>query len=57
MLVRCETRQKTDPYSFEVPMYHVAAMEVAQAFGNVGQLVTKVTRWIIKTDGTLTSLS
>ena len=29
-------------YSFEVPVYHIARMKVAEAFSDVGQLVKEL---------------
>ena len=40
MSMWCETRLRTSAYSFEVPMYYVAGVEVAEALSDIGQLVT-----------------
>jgi len=37
-----EARSRSATYSLEIPMNHVAGVEVAQALSNVGQLVTGV---------------
>ena len=42
MSTRCETRLTTITYSLEIPMYHVAGVEVTEAISDVGQLVTGV---------------
>jgi len=45
-LTRCqyggETRLGTTTYSLEVPVNHIAGMEVAEPFSGVGYLVTGV---------------
>jgi len=40
--MRCETRLTTITYSLEVPMYHVAGVEVAEALSDVRELATGV---------------